>query len=198
MSTLNKTAKTATTENYTKEQTEKLLAAWAGFCEKVPDWATVSREKTDKFIEELAEQFQKKPRSIIAKLSRHNVYKSKTEAKPASGTTKAELAEMIGNVLNLSLPEKESLAMAGKQALSKILQALAASVPIEVLTPAQQAEKQSLIDEIATIVEIDAEEMRDLNNLKMLTISGMLGSLKDLESSFNGFAELKVAQTQAD
>ena len=188
MSTLNKTAKTAATEKYTEDQTKKLLAAWDAFCQLVPNWATTDRTKADAKIEELAEEFQKKTRSIIAKLTRHERYVSKTKTTSASVTTKSELAQAIGQVLAMSPPEIESLTMAGKVALQKILNALAASVPVEVLTPQAEAEKNAVIDEIAGLIELEAEEIQDLSRLQSATLIGILGSIKDIEQMANGFS----------
>ena len=197
MSTLNKTAKTATTEKYTEEQTKKLLAAWDSFCQLVPNWATTDRSKADAKIEELAEQFEKKTRSIIAKLTRHERYVSKTKTTAASVTTKSELAQAIGKVLGMSVPEIESLTMAGKVALQKILNALAASVPVEVLTPQAEAEKNAVIDEIAGLIELEAEEIRDLSRLQSSTLIGILGSIKDIEQIANGFSTIQATSQQA-
>ena len=197
MSTLNKTAKTATTEKYTEDQTKKLLAAWDSFCQLVPNWATTDRSKADAKIEELAEEFQKKTRSIIAKLTRHERYVSKTKTTAASVTTKSELAQAIGKVLGMSVPEIESLTMAGKVALQKILNALAASIPVEVLTPQAEAEKNAVIDEIAELIELEAEEIRDLSRLQSATLIGILGSIKDIEQMANGFSTIQATSQQA-
>ena len=197
MSTLNKTAKTAATEKYTEDQTKKLLAAWDSFCQLVPNWATTDRTKADAKIEELAEEFQKKTRSIIAKLTRHERYVSKTKTTAASVTTKSELAQAIGQVLAMSQPEIESLTMAGKVALQKILNALAASIPVEVLTPQAEAEKNAVIDEIAGLIELEAEEIRDLSRLQSTTLIGILGSIKDIEQVANGFSTTQATSQQA-
>lgn len=197
MSTLNKTAKTATTEKYTEDQTKKLLSAWDAFCQLVPNWATTDRSKADAKIEELAEQFEKKTRSIIAKLTRHERYVSKTKTTAASVTTKSELAQAIGQVLGMSAPEIESLTMAGKVALQKILNALAASIPVEVLTPQAETEKNAIIDEIAGLIELEAEEIRDLSRLQSTTLIGILGSIKDIEQVANGFSTVQATSQQA-
>lgn len=197
MSTLNKPAKTAATEKYTEDQTKKLLAAWDSFCQLVPNWSTTDRSKADAKIEELAEEFQKKTRSIIAKLTRHERYVSKTKTTAASVTTKSELAQAIGKVLGMTTPEIESLAMAGKVALQKILNALAASVPVEVLTPQAELEKNAVIDEIAELIELEAEEIRDLSRLQSATLMGILGSIKDIEQIANGFSTIQATSQQA-
>lgn len=168
---------TKTTEKYTTEQTKLLLSIWADFCNTVPNWATVDRDKADAKIAELAKQFQKKTRSIIAKLTRHEKYIAKTQTKSAGSAAKnkVEIAEVIGKVLNLSEPETESLNAAGKQALQKIMSALSSSVPIEVLTPAQQEEKAETIDKIVNNMALLPETIRDLSMLK-------IDSLKDLST----------------
>lgn len=171
--------KTTTTEKYTAEQTAQLLTIWAAFCDAFPNWATVDRDKADQKIEELATQFQKKTRSIIAKLTRHEKYIAKTHSKN-SGTdgtkTKQELSEIIGKVLGLSQPETESLNTTGKQALTKIMLALAGSVPVEVLTPSEQIEKSGLVTDICDKLSIEPDTLRDLSSLK-------LNSLRDLVES---------------
>ena len=173
----NTKATTKVAEKYTAEQTKQLLALWKTFCEAVPNWATVDRDKADQKIVELAEQFQKKTRSIIAKLTRHEKYIAKTTAKNSGSEAKnkAEISEVIGKVLNLSEPETESLNAAGKQALQKIMSALSSSVPIEVLTPTQQEEKTESIDKIVNNMALLPETIRDLSMLK-------LDSLKDLSA----------------
>ena len=169
----------ASTEKYTAEQTAQLLSIWQAFCENCPDWATIDREKADKKIEELAQQFQKKTRSIIAKLVRHNHYTAKTAAKGGKSDTKnkLEISQAIGRVLNLSEPETESLSTAGKQALTKIMGALAGSVPVETLTPEQQASKNESIKSFSELLPLDPETLRDLGNLKRSSLSNLFDAI---------------------
>jgi len=180
-------ATTKTTEKYTTEQTAQLLKLWAAFCEAVPKWATVDRDKADKKIEELAAQFQKKTRSIIAKLTRHEKYIAKTQTKGTSNEVKnkAEISQVIGKVLNLSEPETESLNTAGKMALQKIMSALASSVPVEVLTPKQQEEKAETIEGIADILTLLPDTIRDLNGLKLDSLKDLSGEIAAMSAEDN-------------
>jgi hypothetical protein len=109
--------KTVKNVNYTPEQTELIKK---GYAEGVT-------------IEKLAEMVGKTTRSVIAKLSKENVYKakeyvSKTGEKPVK---KDATADAIGAVLNMSEGEIESLTKANKTALVKIFAALANSKPID-------------------------------------------------------------------
>lgn len=111
------TVKTPKNVNYTPEQTELIKK---GYAEGVT-------------IEKLAETVGKTTRSVIAKLSKENVYKakeyvSKTGEKPVK---KDATADAIGLVLKLSEGEIESLTKANKTALVKIFAALANSKPID-------------------------------------------------------------------
>jgi len=94
--------------NYTPEQTAQL----------------VEQYNSGITVESLAETFGKSVRSIVAKLSREGVYKkkeyvSKTGESPVAKDT---LADKIGVLCRLSVPETESLTKANKTALQKILQ----------------------------------------------------------------------------
>lgn len=103
--------------NYTPEQTAKAKADYL---------AGVS-------VEVIAEAMGKTVRSVIAKLSKEQVYKrkeyvSKTGEKPVK---KDAHADAIGKILRLSDGEADSLAKANKTALVKIFNALANSKPLE-------------------------------------------------------------------
>lgn len=105
--------------NYTKEQTDKMVADYS---------ANPVRET----VEALAVEMGKTVRSVIAKLSREKVYiakvyETKNGEKPVN---KDSVADAIGSVLKLSEGEIESLAKANKTALNKIFEALANSKPI--------------------------------------------------------------------
>lgn len=180
-------AKTTSTEKYSPEQTAQLLSMWQSFCEACPNWATLDREKADAKIEELATQFQKKTRSIIAKLVRHSVYIAKTPNKSGNSDSKnkLEIAEAIGHALQLSQPEVESLSVAGKQALIKIMHALAGSVPVEVLTPEQASDKAVYIDNIVDHLAISGDTIRDLNALKLASVEDLQAALNDKEFTNN-------------
>jgi hypothetical protein len=105
---------------YSVEQTSEMVAAYVA----APNAATV---------EALAVKFGKTVKSVIAKLSRENVYQkkeyvSKTGEKPAK---KDATADAIGAILRLSENDTASLAKANKTALAAVFKALANSVPIE-------------------------------------------------------------------
>ena len=104
------------TVNYTAEQTAKLIEAYKG----------------GETVENLAVTFGKTARSIIAKLSRENVYIKKTYTRKDGETVqkKDQWADAIGRILNLSDGETDSLAKANRSALKKIFEALANSKPI--------------------------------------------------------------------
>lgn len=115
---------TAKTTNYTPEQTAELVKAYS---------AADTQESRDEVIEKFAEKFGKGVRSIVAKLSREEVYIKKTpETKgKREGKNKDDLAQAIGTVLKLSEGEVESLTKANLTALDKVFQALAMSKPID-------------------------------------------------------------------
>ncbi len=107
----------AKTVNYTPEQVETIKK---GYAEGLSP-------------ETLGQMVGKTARSVIAKLSKENVYKakeyvSKTGEKPVK---KDATADAIGAVLKLSEGEIESLTKANKTALVKIFAALANSKPID-------------------------------------------------------------------
>lgn len=111
--------------NYTEAQTAELVAAYVAVKDE-------SREVRDTVVKQFAEKFGKTTRSIVAKLSRADVYVAKeyvgkTGEKPVK---KDAHADAIGAVLNLSENEIESLTKANKTALEKIFKALANSKPI--------------------------------------------------------------------
>lgn len=104
------------TVNYTPEN-ETFLAA---------NYPTMS-------VEKLAETLGKTTRSVIAKLSRMDIYvKPAKVAKDGNPVIrKNELADAIGAVLQLSESEISGLSGSPKTALQKIFSALANSKPLE-------------------------------------------------------------------
>ena len=180
--TLNKPASTETTEKYTEAQTKELLQTWENFCSNNPHWQDSEREKADTFISELAAKYQKSVRSIIGKLTRHNVYvaKAKAEKKGAQSQNKAELAQAIGKVLRLSEPEVNSLVVAGKTALSKIFTALANSKPIEVLTPQQLQQHKDAVDLLLNEITLESDSVQDLQNVSVNTLEDITQAIEDL------------------
>lgn len=106
------------TVNYTPEQTAVLVSRYVD--EKVT-------------VEQLALEFGKSVRSIVAKLSREGVYEKKVY-KTKNGETvqkKDAVADAIGAILRMSESEIESLTKANKTALAKIFSALANSKPLD-------------------------------------------------------------------
>ena len=83
--------------------------------------------------EMLAEKLGKSVRSVVAKLSRMDIYVKPTKvAKDGNPVVrKNELADAIGAVLQLSESEISGLAGSPKTALQKIFSALANSKPLE-------------------------------------------------------------------
>jgi hypothetical protein len=101
------TAKTVKVPNYTPEQFEKAKADYE---------AGVS-------VEKIAEALGKTTRSVIAKLSKEQVYKAKTYTTKAGEkpVKKDAHADAIGAIFDLSEGEIESLTKANKTALVKIV-----------------------------------------------------------------------------
>jgi hypothetical protein len=95
--------------NYTAEQEAEL----------------VHRYTAGESIEALAEDFGKSERSLIAKLSRLGVYKSKTGKNSGPRVTKASLVKDIENILQLPAGTLASFEKAEKAALEAAFHALA-------------------------------------------------------------------------
>jgi hypothetical protein len=104
------------TVNYTPEQTLNLIADY----------------KNGFTVEELALQFGKSVRSIVAKLSREGVYQKKQyKTKTGEPVVKKDAhADAIGAILRLPENDIESLTKCNKSALKAIFDALANSKPI--------------------------------------------------------------------
>ncbi len=108
----------AKAENYTQEQTSKLVGAY------VPGM-------TKEQVTEIAATIGKTARSAVAKLARLGVYvspKNERAAKVAS-VKKNATAAAIGAVLGMGDSDAESLAKANKGALEMVWQALKNTVP---------------------------------------------------------------------
>ena len=105
------------TVNYTPEQTEKMVADY----------------KAGIDVAFIAAEMGKTVRSVVAKLSREQVYKKKEYVtKTGEKAVKKDAhADAIGAILKMTEAEIESLTKANKTALVKIFTALANSVPIE-------------------------------------------------------------------
>lgn len=101
-------------ENYSVETTEALRVAYE------------SSNKTTEAVEALAKQFGKTTRSIIAKLSRMQVY-VKPEYKTKNGETPISKEEIVANMaklLGVDAEVLESLEKANKTALQIVFDAL--------------------------------------------------------------------------
>jgi hypothetical protein len=94
------------TVNYTEAQTLKLVADY----------------KAGIAVEELAKEMGKSVRSIVAKLSREGVYQKKEYlTKTGEAPIKKDaVADFIGEALNLSEADTDSLAKANKRALAAV------------------------------------------------------------------------------
>ena len=106
--------------NYTREQTDYIV----GVYESEPTMETVNQ---------LAEELEKSPKSIIGKLSREGVYKrnvyvSKSGCAPV---TKVELVTTIAYALGLEPDRLEGLEKAPKQVLLLLEQETAAGAEVE-------------------------------------------------------------------
>ena len=84
-------------------------------------------------VEAIAEKLGKTTRSIVAKLSRMEIYKKKEyKTKTGEAVVKKDAhADAIGAILRLSEGEIDSLTKANKTALQKIFNALANSKPLD-------------------------------------------------------------------
>jgi hypothetical protein len=142
---------TEKTPNYSEAQTAALVEAYT---------AEPTRETVDAF----AAKFGKTAKSVIAKLVREGVYHrkeytTKTGDKPVK---KDDQADAIGRILKMSDGEADSLAKANKTALSKIVKALAHSIPVEPETDGERMAKAQAVQSIAEILALDAKESDSL------------------------------------
>lgn len=163
------TVKAVKEVNYTPEQTNKLLELW--------------NDGKGMTVEQLATEFNKGTRSIISKLSREKVYTakvyvSKTGNKPVK---KDEQATAIGNILQLTENDADSLTKANKSALQKIVSALSSSIPLEVLTPIEEKTRDNIVKALANTFGMNEKESFSLRNAKLSTLQ----SLYDGVMAFN-------------
>jgi len=98
------------TVNYTAEQTAEILAMY----------------NEGQTVEAIAEATKRSARSIVAKLSREGVYKSKTADKTSKRVTKADLVAAIATALALEPAELETMEKASHEALTKLSNEIAA------------------------------------------------------------------------
>jgi len=116
--------KSVKVENYTEAQAAEMLQQYD---------PQASAEVREAQVKQFAVTYGKTVRSIVAKLSRLQVYVpkayvSKTGEKPVR---KNDHADAIGVILRLTENETDSLSKANKTALVKIFSALANSKPLE-------------------------------------------------------------------
>lgn len=104
------TAETKTV-NYTDEQTTKMVADY----------------KAGVTVEAIATELGRTTRSVIAKLAKENVYKSKTEKVAKRTMLKAEMVAEIAELTGRSEEVLESLEKATGTALMAVLTALRAA-----------------------------------------------------------------------
>ena len=103
----------AKTPNYTEEQTATMVRMYI-------DVASESEERRAEVVNEIAEMFNKSPRSVRAKLSRENVYIAK-QPKAKDGQpvmSKADLGTLIS--MHVGLPVDSSINMT-KQDMKKVI-----------------------------------------------------------------------------
>jgi len=98
------------TVNYTPEQTQQIVGLYM----------------TGTSTEQIAEQFGKSVRSIVAKLSREGVYVPKTAAKGQARVTKADMILAMANHFGLNAEEFASFEKATNSALELLLAKLKA------------------------------------------------------------------------
>lgn len=103
---------TTKTINYTDEQTAEL----------------VNRYKGGEAVEALAEAFGKSVKSIVAKLTREQVYKAKTKTAGTARVTKAGMTEYVEDMLQLERGALETLQKGSHQALEALVGALTTRV----------------------------------------------------------------------
>lgn len=90
--------------NYTQEQTQEIVEMYAAGAS----------------VEQIAEQFAKSARSIIAKLSREGVYKPKQKQTGARRVTKAQLINQIATALGVEAELLMSLEKGSHEALELV------------------------------------------------------------------------------
>ena len=91
--------------NYTEEMVSEMTSVYV-------------QNPTRETVEALAAQFEKTPRSIIAKLSREGVYVPQVPVRKSDGVTKETLVRHIEEVTGVSLP---SLSKASKNDLEALV-----------------------------------------------------------------------------
>ena len=104
-----------TAKNYTNEQVEVLVAAYA---------AATDEGERDAVVVDFAEKFEKTKASVRAKLVREGVYVAKTKASVGKRVPKNDLVSKLANVLGVDEDVVGSLEKATAVALTKVLEAV--------------------------------------------------------------------------
>ena len=124
--------KTAKAVNYTVEQTAKMCADY----------------ESGVTVEAIAEELGKTVRSVVAKLSRSNVYKKK-EYKTKAGEAvikKDDLADKLAVMFNLTEAEADSMTKANKTALKKIMDKMSGLTEVEAVESDAEFESRMMGD----------------------------------------------------
>ena len=136
------------TPNYTPEQTARILELYAAGTDTA----------------EIAAEFGKTQRSVVAKLSREGVYQKKAYVTKTGEPVrkKDQTADAIGAILNMTEAETESLTKANRGALGKIFAALANSVPANPSRPAVDGSKSDAATMVGAALALTAAEAASL------------------------------------
>jgi len=100
---------TATTQNYTPEQTKELVEGY----------------KAGQTVEVLAQAMGKTTRSVVAKLSREGVYQAKQRATSQHRVKKADLVDKLAQACGVAPEVFESLEKANHDVLEALVARLA-------------------------------------------------------------------------
>jgi hypothetical protein len=117
----------AKTPQYTPAEEKQLLELWGD------DWETRPYEESHNLAGEIGDLMGKGQRSIVAKLSRMNVYVTK-EPVTKSGEkvmTKADIAGQIGDICGMKTADADSMVTSSKQALRLVLSFVTAKAETE-------------------------------------------------------------------
>lgn len=146
-------------ENYSPEVTAELVQAYK------------ESDKSDDTIKGLAERFGKTTRSIVAKLSRENVYEKKTYKTKSGGVpvSKEQHVLAIAAFMGVSPDKLESLEKANKTVLQLLEAALKRSAqdhannnPEVVETEEDKASKAESLARLSEALEVEQEQIKSL------------------------------------
>lgn len=164
------------TPNYTEAQTAEIVTAFVGTLDSEGNRTSA----TDDIIKTLAEKLGKTTKSIVAKLTKEGKYKAKTYTNKNGEppTKKGTMADAIGKILRLSDGETDSLEKANKTALTKIVEALANSKPIDPTEEQADMVKTMKAAMIGSVVNLDADEAKSLARASDSTLSKLMAALE--------------------